>query len=496
MIWALLFVLAQDDPVKVREPDFEKVKGQFEKYARAAKDLEAGAYDRALVAAREILADAGVAGFADRRIQVVRLDRMTRAWTQPVGDPREFYPKQVAARCLLELSKSESDGPKRLAMLEEARGLIQGSEPESSRRFESAIAAEHERVRKASETPREDPRAPVIRDAQRFQDAKDFKAALGHLEKNKAILGPSYDTLHRDVERAQERHLADLASEAKSFLEKLRPEEKLDALSKAIKAFLPDADKVASVGPELEWVRSLWALVDRHKSAEYFESVPITQLSKDLDGLLQAAVVREDVAQARVAIRIRTHALMAAAKACVDRALKEPAANLERHRKELAGLTGPLAGELSRVKKEAEATPDAGRKTFLGKVAEELGDAAAALGEVAQRMPVAEPAIDGIRKAVAEGDTVVFGPDAYGSYRSLIAKLKGLVDGDAFSGWHPESKAASRSLLAALVALEGLRDGRSTQEVKEDCRPYVGPDFRHILEAPPKVKKLLDSLKP
>ncbi|HLG42280.1 MAG TPA: hypothetical protein VI643_02860 [Planctomycetota bacterium] len=496
MRWALLLVLAQDDPVKVKEPDFEKAKGQFEKYVRATKDLEAGAFERALATAKELLGDASVAAFADRRVQVVRLDRMTRAWSQPVGDPREFYPKQLAARCMLELSKSEDDPRKRLAVLEEAKSLIQASEVESSRRYETSIAAEHERVRKAGETPREDPSAPVIREAERLQDAKDFKGALGHLEKNKAVLGQSFDSVRRDIEKAQERHLADLASEAKSFLEKLRPEEKLETLARSIKAFLPDSDKFTSIGADLECLRALAGLVERHKAAEYFESVPIAQLTKDLEPLFKSAMAREDVPQARMVIRIRAHACLAAAKGWVDRASKEPSAQLEKHREALAGLSGPLGVDLASLKKEAETTPDAGRRTFLGKVSAEFEGALAALSEHSRRMPMAEPAVESIRKAVGEGDASIFGPESSGSYRSVIAKLKGLMDGADSVRWHPEIKSAGRSLLAILIALEGFRDGRASQEIAGDCRPFVGHDLKLVLDVPPKVSRLLNGLKP
>jgi hypothetical protein len=497
MTWTLwlLLLASQDEPVKVKEPDFDKVKGQFDRFAQAQRDLDAGAVDRALASARELLKDAAVSGYADRKIQVVRLDRMTRAWTLPVGDPKEFYPRQIAARALLELAKSESDPARKLKTLEEARELIQSSQAENSRRFESAISAEIDGTKRSLEASREDPSAPILREAHRLRDAKDFKGALAHLEKNRTTLGESYASLKADVETAQQREIAGLASGAKGFLEKLRPEDKLETLSRAIRAYLPDPDKYSTIGSELEWLRSLADVIDKHRGSEYLENAPVPQVSRDLEGLLKTAMDCEDIAQARAAIRLRGHVIAAAVKRKAAQARKEPAANLEKHIQEARALATPVGVDLERVSKLAREASDPGRRTFLGKVSEELAAQAGVIDGQAQLMPAFDPALETIRKQLDGPESAVYGAGGASGYRAAISAVRALVEGEGFSRWHPELQSIGRSLAATLLALEGFRQGRPAEEIRAECRPFVGQDFRPVMTVSPKVKRLLEGLK-
>lgn len=493
--WLLLLVAIQDEPVKIKEPDFEKLQVKFDRCAQAQRDLDAGAHERALTAARELLQDATVAAFSDRKVQVVRLDRMTRAWTVPVGEPREFYPKQIAARALFELANAEPAPARKLALLEEARALIQGSQPESSRRIESAISGQIDQVKRGFDTPREDPAAPVLREVQRLRDAKDFKGALTHLDRNRTVLADAYAGVKADVETAQEREIASLASGAKGFLERIRPDEKLESLSKTLKTCLPDPQKFTALGPELEWVRTLASTFDRYRSFEYIENAPVAQVLKDLDGLLKNAIDREDIAQARAAIQIRGHVVGSAVKRKSEQARREPAANLEKHLKEVAALVSPLGSELEQIAKLVREAADTGRKTYLMRVFEEMRAQAEAVDRLVQSMPALEPALDAIRTRLEVADAAIYGPEGAAGYRSMIATVRSLIEGEGFSRWHPDCQAFGRSLLATLLALEGFRQGRTTEEIKTDCRPYVGPDYRPVLTVSPKVKRLLDGLR-
>lgn len=491
----LLLLAVQDEPVKVKEPDFERLQAKFERCAQAQRDLDAGAYDRALVTARELLQDSSVAAYSDRRVQVVRMDRMTRAWTVPLGEPREFYPKQIAARALLELAKSESNPSKKLALLEDARTLIQGSQVESSRRFEAAIASQIDLTRRAMESPREEPHVPILREVQRLREAKDFKGALAHIEKNRTALGDTYAGLKTDIETAQHREIAALASSAREILEKLHPDEKLDNLSKALKTCVPDPDKFTAVGPDLEWVRLLATTFDRYRTFEYIENAPVAQILKDLEGLLSSAMAREDIAQSRAAIRLRGHAVASAVKRRSEQARKEPLSSLEKHMKEAAALVAPLGAELEQVSRLTRETAEPGKKTFLSKVSDEMRAQFEVVDRLAKSMPSSEPALDAIRRQLEGGDPAIYGPEGGTGYRGAIASVRSLVEGEEFSRWHPEVQAVGRSLLATLLALEGFRQGRTAEEIKADCRPFVGADYRQVVTLSSKVKRLLEGLR-
>jgi hypothetical protein len=435
----IVFLLLVDLESKIKQDEYAgALKAAVEAYESALDDFQRQKAEAALAKLRPILAKP--TGLEDRKIILTRYDRqLGRDIT--VGE-HDFYPYQLAGKCLLASAKGESDKTRAMAMLKEAKGFLENStgpcQAESSkailRQVNDAISKLESEAEPSGPTPEE----KAAKDAKRLMDAGDFVGAAAVIEKN------HQDALKDDLAKAERKFLGVKWAEAEDYLDKFKPTRKIGILADELKALVPS--KVTGLSPEFKWVQDLAAALEASKGSGTVEALK----SDPTEALLLRAVEMEQATLVKVALDIRfevvSGAIRRAVKAAKDGSFKEIAAR--------------------------------------SKEVQELIETC--------------PAVDEVLLALSRFDPAVFGDEAAGGYDALLKKLQEAMEDSEFSRCHREVQGAAHYLRAALTALEGFRRGESLADVRKACEPALkksrelAPNQKLDVPLSPKVRAALN----
>lgn len=474
MIFRALFLLL-DLEVKLKEEDFSKIKAAVESYEAALADFQAQRFDAALAKLRPLVASPS--GAEDRKIVITKYDRQL-ARQVTIGE-REYYPYQLAARCLLSIARAESDKARAKALLKEAKQYLETSigtcQAESSkahaRRVDEAAARLAE-----DEAPAEDAAA---KEARRRISVNDFQGAAALIEKNKL------DALKEDLLKEQKKYLGLKWVDAEEYLTKFRPTRKIEVLVEELRALLPS--RVTALTPEFVWIQDLADQLYEHRSWGLVENAK----RDPAEGFVARALDLEQFILVRAALEIRFEHAAGVVRRGVAAVKKDLKASLAEAQETIA-----------RVKREREALEAAkdkiaSRKPLVERCVEFQSEKIRELEALLNELPKRSPAVDEVLQSLSTCDPAVFGPDADGSYEPLLSKLERAIEASDFAKCHKDVQATAYYLLAALTALEGFRRGDVLAEIKRACQASLqkskelSPDLSLDLPLSPKVKALL-----
>jgi hypothetical protein len=477
MIFKALLLLL-DLEIKLKEDDFSKIKASVEAYEAALADFQAQRFDAALAKLRPLVGKP--TGAEDRKILVTKYDRQLAR--QITTGEHEYYPYQLAARCLLSMARGESDKARAKALLKEAKEYLDASinacQAESSkvhlRRVEEA-AAKLDEAEPAGPTPEE----TATKEIRKRIDAGDFVGAAALIEKSKL------PALKEDLLKAQKKYLGLKWADAEEYLGKFKPTRKIGALVEELRALLPS--KVTAMTPEFIWIQDFADQLYEHRSWGTVENAK----RDPAEGFVARALELEQFTLARAAMEVRfEHASgvvrrgVAAAKRDIRASLAEAQETIARAKRERDAL-------------DASKDKIASRKPLVERCVEFQSEKIQALEALFAELPKRSEAVDEVLQSLSRCDPEVFGPNANGSYDPLLAKLERAMAAADFAKCHKEVQATAHYLLAALTALEGFRRGDVLSEIKRLIQPPLSkarelvPSFELDLPISPKVKALL-----
>jgi hypothetical protein len=489
---SLVLLWAADLEHKIKEDEFAgALKAAVEAYEAAAGDFQSQKFEAALAKLRPLLARP--TGAEDRRIVLSRYDRQLGR-DIPVGEPRDFYPYQLAARCLLVSSGAAPDKAGTLAMLKEARGYLETStgkcQADSSKPFlrqvNDAIARVESEFEPAGPTPAE----KAVREIRRTIEAGDFAGAAAAIERQKDLLGREAEGLKTEAAKAQTRHLAAKWSEAEEFLSRFRPTRKVESLAEEMRALLPS--RVTALTPEFQWVEEAAKSLESTRESGMVENAR----PETFDALVARSLNLEQPTLLKVAVDLRFEAVAGGVRRAV-------AASRTGALKDVEQASAQVQSILAREKWNRDALQktigeaSALRKAWLERYLGMLEEKAKLLAAMAAEIPGRIEGLEEVAASLGRFDPAVFGPDASGSYEPLIKKINSIVGAQGFDRGHKEAQAAAHYLLAALLVLEGYRRGDPLTEIRRAAEGPLkrsrdlAPKLELELPLSPKVKAVL-----
>jgi hypothetical protein len=475
---------------KIKEDEFSgALKASVEAFQAAQEDFQNQKYDAALAKLRPILAKP--TGAEDRKIILTRYDRQLGRQIS-VGE-HEYYPYQLAARCLQLSAKAEPDKARAMEMLKEAKGYLDASigkcQADSSKAFlrqvSDAISRLEGEVEPAGPTPAE----IAAKQIRKLIESSDYVAASAAIDKTRDALGAQAAALKEELDKAQKKTLGLKWADAEEYLARFKATRKIDSLVEELRALIPS--KVTALSPEFLWIKDFAEALSEHRAEGTVENAR----SDPAEGFVARAMDLEQFGLVKAAAEVRCeHAAglvrraMAAAKSASLKEMGERA-------KAAQDVVAKLKREREAVEGMKEKFP--ARRGILDRYGELLTEKIQALQVMAADLPKRSAAVDEVIEALGRADASVFGPEAGGSYEALYSKLMRALESADFVKCHKEVQAAGHYLAAVLTALEGFRRGDAASEIRKSVEPLLKkardlvPSIHVDLPLSPKVKSLL-----